>query len=105
MAFVGGIGAAGLFPGPAASTQILREDLLDAAINLAQQKKAAVFPAAPKTVANGMVHEWLIDNLPVTSTAGSVEGNQWASAGDAQKSTRLSNIVKTFNRPLAVTLE
>lgn len=104
MAFPGGLTAAGLYPAPATSTQILREDLLDAVINLDKNKKAAVFLAAPKTVANGLVHEWLIDQLPSTSTSGAVEGNDWAS-GAVTARTRLYNTVQTFRRDFAVSLD
>lgn len=104
MAFPGGLAAAGFYPAAAASTQVLREDLLDAAINLDKQKKAAVFLAAPKTVANGFVHEWLIDQLPSTSTAGALEGNDWAS-GALTSRTRLNNAVQAFRRDFAVSLD
>lgn len=114
MSFVGGIASiagvqnqtaytGGLFPAP--TSYILREDLLDAAMNLDKKKKAAVFLAMPKTTSNGLIHEWLIDNLPSTATGGAVEGDDWASAGDARLRTRLYNVVQTFKRNFAVSLD
>lgn len=89
---------------PAPGTEGNREDLLDAVINLDKQKKAAVFLALPKTTANGMNHEYLIDNLPATSTAGNLEGGDWSgSAGQAR--TRLANAVQTFRRDFSVSLD
>ncbi len=104
MAFPGGLqtfGSVARYPGAEASTTIYREDLLDAAINLDKEKSAAVFLAAPKTVANGLVHEWFIDTLPATSTAASAEGLDWAS-GAVGVRTRLSNTVQTFRRDFAI---
>lgn len=104
MAFEGGLGAAGGHPAPQAATIYLREDLLDAVINLDKEKDAAVFLAAPKTTSNGLVHEWLIDALPATSTAGALEGDQWAS-GAVSGRTRLNNAVQHFRRDFAVTMD
>jgi hypothetical protein len=96
--------AGGSFPASGASTQILREDLLDAAINLDKEKSAATFLAIPKTVANGITHEWLLDQLPATSTAGTSEGATWASGGVTGR-TRLANSVQTFYRTFQVTMD
>jgi hypothetical protein len=104
-AFPGGLAAYG-GPGaqagvPAPGTESNREDLLDLYINLDMNKKAAVFLAAPKTEANGMNHELLIDSLPATSTAGTIEGADWSSAAVAAR-TRISNAVQTFTYGFAV---
>jgi len=104
MAFPGGFTAAASYPAPQAGTIILREDLLDAVINLDKEKSAAVFLAAPKTTANGFVHEWLIDQLPSTSTAGALEGDDWAS-GAITARTRINNAVQTFRRDFAISLD
>jgi len=55
---------------PAPGAESNREDLLDFVLNLDKEKAAAVFVAAPKTVANGMNHEWLTEGLPATATGG-----------------------------------
>ncbi len=104
MAFPGGLlaQAAGI---RAPGTESNREDLIDVAINLDRQKKAAVFLAAPKTVCNGLNHDWLVDTLPATSTAGAVEGNDWSvttASGTAMARIRLSNSVQTFVSGFAV---
>jgi hypothetical protein len=103
MAFPGGLiaQAAGI---PAPGTESNREDMIDAVINLDKQKKAAVFLAAPKTVANGMNHDWLVDTLPATSTAGAIEGDAWASSAGVAR-TRISNAVQTFVSGFAVSLD
>lgn len=104
MAQTGGLYAAAGFPAAQASAIFLREDLIDLVYNLDKQKKAAVFLAAPKTVANGLVHEWEQDSLPATSTAGSAEGEDWATATVGAR-TRLSNAVQTFKFNFAVSLD
>lgn len=96
--------AATSFPAAQASTIIYREDLMDVVMNLDIEKKAAVFLAAPKTTANGMTHEWELDELPVTSTAGNVEGADWASSSMTAR-TRLGNAVQTFKFNFGVSLD
>ena len=73
-----GWAAAGSIPAAEASTIIYREDLIDLVLNLDKEKKAAVFLAAPKTVANGLIHEWELDQLQATATGGNAEGADWA---------------------------
>ncbi len=97
----GAMYAATGIPAAGATTQVLREDLIDVAMNLDKQKTAAVFLAAPKTVANGLVHEWLLDQLPAVDTTGQPEGNDWASSTIVSR-TRMNNAVQTFMRGFAV---
>lgn len=107
MSFPGGFGTFGSvsrYPAAGASTTIYREDLLDLAVNLDREKRAAVFLALPKTDANGLNHEWFIDQLIATSTAGAIEGDDWSS-GAIQVRTRLANSVQTFRRNFAVTMD
>src|SRR3972149_6216518 len=81
MAQPGGIFTAGTTAGvPAPGTESNREDLLDFVLNLDKEKAAAVFVAAPKTVANGMNHEWFTEALRAAATGGQLEGNDWGSA-------------------------
>jgi hypothetical protein len=96
--------AGGVFPALAASGQYYREDLLDAVINLDKNKTAAIFLAAPKTTANGMNHEWLVEGLPATATGGQLEGYTWAAASGPGR-IRLGNAVQSFIRPFAVTMD
>jgi len=104
MAFPGGFDTGARYPAPEGAGIIYREDLLDAVISLDKEKEAAVFLAMPKTTSNGLVHEWLIDALPVTSTAGAVEGDDWAS-GALTARTRINNAVQTFRRDFAISLD
>src|SRR3990172_3937765 len=109
-AFVGGLqagvaspptGGAGV---PAFAAESNREDLLDFVLNLDKMKKAAVFVAAPKTIANGLNHEFLTDTLPATNTAGSIEGADWSSSAiDAR--VRIGNAVQTFASGLSVSMD
>jgi hypothetical protein len=104
MAQVGGLYSALGFPAMQASSIYLREDLIDLVYNLDKQRKAAVFLAMPKTVSNGLNHEWEQDSLPATATTGAPEGEDWASAAVAAR-TRLANAVQTFKFNFAVTLD
>lgn len=96
--------AATSFPAAQASGIIYREDLMDVVMNLDKEKKAAVFLAAPKTVANGMTHEWELDQLPATATGGVAEGADWASSSMTAR-TRLGNAVQTFKFNFGVSLD
>lgn len=98
-----GIYAGGSFPS-LASGIYLREDLIDVVQNLDKNKTAAVFMAVGKTTANGMVHSWELDVLPATATTGSVEGEDWASAGITGR-TRLSNAVQNFKFNVGVSMD
>lgn len=100
----GWLAAGGSFPASQASGVIYREDLMDVVMNLDIEKKAAVFLAAPKTTANGMNHEWELDQLPATATGGNVEGADWASASMTAR-TRLANAVHTFKFNFGVSLD
>lgn len=99
-----GWAAAGSIPAAQASTIIYREDLIDFVQNLDKEKKAAVFLAAPKTVANGLIHEWELDQLQATSTGGNAEGGDWASATMIAR-VRMSNAVQTSKFNFGVSLD
>jgi hypothetical protein len=96
--------AAGSNPAAQASTIIYREDLIDFVINLDKEKKAAVFLAAPKTVANGLIHEWELDQLQGTATGTIAEGADWASATMIAR-VRMSNAVQTSKFNFGVSLD
>lgn len=89
---------------PAPGTESNREDLLDAVINLDKNKTAAFFLAAPKTTANGMNHDWLVDTIPATATGGTLEGADWSSASLSGR-VRLTNAVQTLTFPFSVSLD
>jgi len=91
---------------PAPGAESNREDLLDFVLNLDKEKAAAVFVAAPKTVANGMNHEWLTEGLPATATGGRLEGNDWGSATATMSArTRLANAVQTLQFDFSVSMD
>lgn len=87
---------------PAAGTEGNREDLLDLITNLDKEKSAALFQALPKTTTNSLTHEWLIDALAATSTAGVTEGDDFSASARAAR-TRISNIVQSFRDDFLVT--
>lgn len=99
-----GLYAAAAFPAAQASGVYLREDLIDVVMNLDKNKEAAVFMSIGKTTSNGMVHSWELDALPATSTAGSVEGEDWASAALTGR-IRLNNAVQNFKFNVGVSLD
>jgi hypothetical protein len=89
------------FYGFAAGDRANREDLLDLITNVDPWDTPWV-SQAPKVRASHVVHEWLKDTLPTTSTAGRIEGDDWASATDSQP-TRVLNVCQIFRRDIAAT--
>lgn len=89
---------------PAIGAEGNREDLSDLIENLDKEKVAATFLTLPKTTTNSLLHEWLIDTLAATATAGAVEGDDWAAATLASR-TRLGNVVQAIRRDFAVSFD
>lgn len=89
---------------PATGTEGNREDLLDLVTNLDKEKIAATFLALPKTTTNSLTHEWLLDTLAATNTAGASEGTDW-SASALTGRTRMGNAVQSFRRDFGVSFD
>lgn len=89
------------FYGFAAGDRANREDLLDLITNVDPWDTPWV-SQAPKVRAQHVFHEWLKDTLPATSTAGRIEGDDWASAADTQP-VRVHNVCQIFRRDVAAT--
>jgi hypothetical protein len=77
-----------------------REDLLDMISNIDPWETPA-FTSFPKTRANHVLHEWLTDTLPATSSAGAIEGADW-SCSDAGARTRVQNVCQIFRQDFFV---
>ena len=73
-------------------------------MNLDKNKEAAVFMSISKTTSNGQVHSWELDTLPATSTGGSLEGEDWASAALSAR-VRMNNAVQNFKFNVGVSLD
>ena len=53
--------------------------------------------------ANGVLHQWLIDSLAATSTAGAIEGDDWTyTAYTTTRPSRLVNYTQIFRKDIAV---
>lgn len=89
---------------PSFGSESNREDLADLITNLDKDKIAATFLALPKTTTNSLHHEWLIDSLTTQDTAGVTEGDDF-SAGALGNRTRYGNVVQSFRKDFAVTMD
>jgi len=99
MATIGDVGT--YFYGFAAGDRVNREDLLDLITNLDPWDTPWV-SQAPKVRASHVSHEWLTDTLPATSTAGAIEGDEYALDTDTQ-AERCENVTQIFRRDVAAT--
>lgn len=95
----GDIGAYGY--GIAAGVGANREDLLDLINNIAPYDTPFV-TSAPKVRANGVLHQWLIDSLAATSSAGALEGDDWTFNTATTRPSRLTNVSQIFRKDIAV---
>jgi hypothetical protein len=77
-----------------------REDLLDLISNISPYDTPFV-TSAPKVKANGVLHQWLVDTLAATSTAGAIEGGNWA-LDTTTRPSRLTNVTQIFRKDIAV---
>jgi hypothetical protein len=98
MAAPGDIGVYGY--GITAGVGANREDLLDLISNISPYDTPFV-TSAPKVKANGVLHQWLIDTLAATSTAGAIEGDNWTFSTTTRPS-RLTNVTQIFRKDIAV---
>ena len=93
-------------PTGAAQTQTflgvsIREDLLDFITNI-DPVETPLFSMAPKVPCSSTKHEWLTDGYSAATTAGAIEGNDFA--GEAViPPTRLENVTQIIRREFAVT--
>jgi len=78
----------------------VREDLLDLITNI-DPWDTPFFSAAPKSTAKSITHEWLVDALAATSTAGAYEGADF-SADALTNRSRLSNMTQIFRKDILV---
>lgn len=78
----------------------IREDLLDLITNI-DPWDTPFFSSAPKVQARSVLHEWLVDSLSATSTAGAIEGEDFSAATNVAR-TRLSNQTQIFRKDIAV---
>lgn len=88
--------------GTGKGTGSVREDLLDL-IQMTSPKEHPWFAAAPKGKANGFTHQWLVEALAATSTAGAIEGADWAfSSAATTRPVRLENYTMIQSKNIAV---
>jgi hypothetical protein len=99
MAAPGNVGT--YFYGFLAGDRANREDLLDLITNVDPWDTPWV-SQAPKVRASHVVHEWLKDSLPATSTAGRIEGDDFVFDADTQP-VRVLNVCQIFRRDVAAT--
>lgn len=90
--------------GPAiGSTYGIRESLADT-ITIIDPDDQPTVAVLEKTTTNALYHEYLIDSLAATSTAGSPEGDSFSAAA-LNTRTRLGNTVQRFRKDFAVSLD
>ena len=99
MAAPGDIGAYGY--GIAAGVGANREDLLDLISNISPFDTPFV-TSAPKVRANGVLHQWLIDTLAATASAGSLEGDDWTFNTATTRPSRIVNYTMIFRKDIMV---
>lgn len=79
----------------------IREDLLDLITNI-DPWDTPFFSSAPKTQSKHVLHEWLVDSLAATSTAGAVEGDDFSGSTALVNRGRLNNLQHIFRKDIAV---
>lgn len=78
-----------------------REMALDI-ITIIDPDEAPTLAVIGKTTTNSLYHDYSIDTLNATSTAGAVEGADWTSNGEVTVPTRIQNWVQRFRKNLHV---
>lgn len=78
-----------------------REDLLDLITNIDPWDTPLV-TQMPKMRANGITHAWLYETLVATSTAGAVEGADWAFSTATTRPTRDSNVCVIVRKDIQI---
>src|SRR6185503_12106948 len=87
--------------GVAAGVGANREDLLDLISNIDPYDTPFV-TSAPKVKANAVLHQWLTDTLPATSTAGLNEGDDFGVGTATTRPARLTNQCQIFRKDIIV---
>lgn len=95
------IGDVGVYAKGFNKTGANREDLLNEITNI-DPFDTPFMATCPKVEATGVLHEWLVDTLAATSTAGAKEGDAWT-LGTTTMPTRVNNHCQIFRKDIAVT--
>lgn len=81
-----------------------REDAMNT-LTMIDPDEAMTLAVLAKTTTNGLRHEWFIDSLQATSTAGAVQGEDWSSSKSLKPRVRLWNAVQWFRQDWAITTD
>lgn len=86
-----------------------REDALNT-LTMIDPDEAMTLAVLAKTTTNGLRHEWFVDQLEATATAGAYQGDEWGGTGGAntktlKKRTRLWNYVQWFRQDWSITTD
>ena len=94
--------------GVSASVIGMREDAMNT-LTMIDPDEAMTLAVLAKTTTNGLRHEWFIDTLQATSTAGSIQGDEWGGTSGTVKQlkarTRLWNSVQWFRQDWSITTD
>jgi hypothetical protein len=94
--------------GAAVSAIGTREDAMNT-LTMIDPDEAMTLAVLAKTTTNGLRHEWFIDTLQATSTAGSIQGDEWGATSGTVKTlkarTRLWNSVQWFRQDWSITTD
>lgn len=99
MALTQDIGTYGF--GVGKGTGSTREDLLDLITNL-DPVEHPWWTQAPKTRGYAPTHQWLTETLAATSTAGAIEGDDWAIATATTRPTRQENYMVIVRKDINI---
>lgn len=98
---VGNVGTFSGF-GYGTGTGTVREDLYGVISNI-DPTEAPAFNAFPRSKVTAPTHQWLTENLGVTSTAGAVEGEDWALSTNTSRPSRLENYLVINRKDIQIT--
>jgi hypothetical protein len=96
--------------GVSASVIGTREDAMNT-LTMIDPDEAMSLAVLAKTTTNGLRHEWFIDTLQATSTAGAIQGDEWGSSSPVNNvktlkaRTRLWNSVQWFRQDWSITTD
>ena len=87
-----------------------REDAMNT-LTMIDPDEAMTLAVLAKTTTNGLRHEWFIDTLQATSTAGAIQGDEWGASSPVNNvktlkaRTRLWNSVQWFRQDWSITTD
>lgn len=81
-----------------------REDAMNT-LTMIDPDEAMTLAVLAKTTTNGLRHEWFIDTLQATSTAGAIQGDEWGASKQLKARTRLWNYVQWFRQDWSITTD